>query len=121
MLKTPPNKGTYYPPKCMLDGQRKYLVGVTEWHDHEHDAQEAHRLQARVEELEAVQPSALKAKLESAEARLKELENEQVEHGAILEAIMGALKGEEPSDFMRSFPDVEHAWWIYRLAYPTAK
>lgn len=46
MLKTRPDTGTYYPPKCMLDGQWKYLVGVTEWHDHEHDAQEAHRLQA---------------------------------------------------------------------------
>lgn len=41
-----------------------------------------------------------------------------VEQGAILESVMGALKGEEPSDFMRSFPDVEQAWWVYRLAYP---
>ncbi len=28
----------------MCDGQWKYIVGVTEWHDHEHDAREAHRL-----------------------------------------------------------------------------
>ena len=47
-----------------------------------------------------------------------EVKNDLVETEAILEAIMGALKGDEPSDFMRSFPDVEHAWWIYRLAYP---
>lgn len=46
------------------------------------------------------------------------LANDLVMTKAILEAIMGALNGEEPSDFMRSFPDVEHAWWIYRLAYP---
>lgn len=43
MLKTPPNTGTYYPPKIMCDGQWRYMVGVTEWHDHENDAREAHR------------------------------------------------------------------------------
>lgn len=55
---------------------------------------------------------------EQLRARVEELLNDRVEQGAILEAITGALKGEEPSDFMRSFPDVEQAWWIYRLAYP---
>ena len=59
--------------------------------------------------------------MDAIRARVAELENANVEQGAILEAITGALKGEEPSDFMRSFPDVEQAWWIYRLAYPTAK
>lgn len=58
---------------------------------------------------------------EQLRARVEELLNDNVEQGAILEAIMGALKGDEPSDFMRSFPDVEHAWWVYRLAYPTTK
>ena len=52
-MNTTPNTGTYFPPKVMCDGQWRYMVGVTEWHDHEHDAREAHRLQARVVELEA--------------------------------------------------------------------
>ena len=49
------------------------------------------------------------------------LQNDLVETEAILEAITGALKGEEPSDFMMSFPDVAQAWWIYRIAYPPTK
>lgn len=56
--------------------------------------------------------------IDALRARVAELENSLVEQGAILEAVMAALKGEEPSDFMQSFPDVSHAWWVYRLAYP---
>ena len=51
-LKTMPNTGTYFPPKCSVDGAPHYLVPVSMWHDHEDDAREAHVLQARVEELE---------------------------------------------------------------------
>lgn len=47
-----------------------------------------------------------------------EVKNELVETEAVLEAVMGALKGEEPTDFMRSYPGVEHAWMVYRLACP---
>ena len=41
-----------------------------------------------------------------------------VQTEAILDAINDALNGNEPSDFMRSFPEVEKAWWVYRVAYP---
>lgn len=43
-LKTSPLAGTYYPPKCSVGGSPHYLVPVSMWHDHEHDALEAHRI-----------------------------------------------------------------------------
>ncbi len=52
ILKTMPNTGTYYPPKIMVDGRWRYIVGITEWHDHEHDAREAHRLRAILSQAE---------------------------------------------------------------------
>ena len=52
-LKTLPGAGTYYPPKVMCDGQWRYMVGITEWHDHEHDAREAHRLRALLAQAES--------------------------------------------------------------------
>ena len=45
-LKTSPVAGTYFPPKCSVDGSPHYLVPVSMWRDHEHDAQEAHRILA---------------------------------------------------------------------------
>lgn len=52
-LKTPPNLGTYFPPKVMLDGQWRYMVGITEWHDHEHDAKLAHHYREALQNLRA--------------------------------------------------------------------
>ena len=54
ILKTMPNTGTYFPPKIMVDGQWRYIVGITQWHDHEHDAREAHRLRALLAQAEEV-------------------------------------------------------------------
>jgi hypothetical protein len=53
MLKTQPGLGTYFPPKIQCDGTWRYLVTVEDWHNAEHDAQEAHRLQAHAAALEA--------------------------------------------------------------------
>ena len=48
-LRTLPNAGTYYPPKIMCGGRWKYLVEVMDWHNHEHDAMEAHRYRKALE------------------------------------------------------------------------
>ena len=52
-LKTMPNTGTYFPPKIMVDGRWRYIVGIAEWHDHEHDAREAHRLRVLLAQAES--------------------------------------------------------------------
>jgi len=41
--------------------------------------------------------------------RIMELENELTMQGAILESVMGALAGDEPSDFLESFVEVAAA------------
>ena len=52
-LKTMPNTGTYFPPKCSVDGAPHYLVPVSMWRDHEDDAREAHVLQDLASEFRA--------------------------------------------------------------------
>jgi hypothetical protein len=59
-----------------------------------------------------------RTKVEQLEAEKAILRTELAESEAFLETIQRALNGEEPSDFMRSFTSVEHAWQIFRLAYP---
>jgi len=48
--------------------------------------------------------------IKSLKMQLKQLLNDYVSQGAILEAIEQVLDGQEPSDFMLSFPIVRRVW-----------
>lgn len=97
-LKTMPNTGTYFPPKCSVDGVPHYLVPVSMWHDHEDDAREAHVLQGRVDDLELrLAVEAVNQELVDAlNARVAELE---AENARLLQANRDVLAW---SDALRS-------------------
>ena len=52
--------------------------------------------------------------IKNLKAKLRNIENDYVQIGAILEAIEQALDGQEPSDFMLSFPLVRKAWDVIK-------
>lgn len=57
----------------------------------------------------------LRAEIKKLKAEARAADNAWVELGAIHEAMVDAIEGREPSDFMLSFPEVRAAWDL-RLA-----
>ena len=58
----------------------------------------------------------LRAEIKKLKAEARAADNTFVELGAVHEAMVDAIEGREPSDFMLSFPEVRAAWDLRAFA-----